>query len=220
MRWHAGLTVSPRRLHCRWRVLSTLPADPRGLVSSVGLSGVFCSVMIYVFTQRDLWNLEQTLIRFTLTTALLGTTTTLLSCLLMQWFVDANVATRMLLGIGRSLVPMVIAFNLAKLLFDLALLRHRLSSRMTSLKRSALLVCGPLLPVAWARLSTGVLGGLALPSLLLHLLKKDGSVLAEPLIASTICLIWFGCLGAELFERYLFFAAVSSPACRVEYAHE
>ncbi|HEY0981761.1 DmsC/YnfH family molybdoenzyme membrane anchor subunit [Schlesneria sp.] len=182
-----------------------------GLVSSVGLSGVFCSVMIYVFTQRDLWNLEQTLIRFTLTTALLGTTTTLLSCLLMQWFVDVNIATGMLLGIGRSLVPLVIAFNLAKLLFDLALLRHRLSSRMTSLKRSALLVCGPLLPVAWARLSLGVLGGLALPLVLLHLLKKDGSVLAEPLIASTICLIWFGCLGAELFERYLFFAAVSSP---------
>ena len=166
-----------------------------GLVALAGLVGVFCSVMIYAFTQRDLWNLEQTLIRFSLTSALLGATTTLLTSLLMQWFGDADAAARMLRGVGRSLIPAVMALSLAKLLFDLALLRHLGNSRMTSLKRSALLVCGPLLPVAVARLGLGAFGGIAMPAMLLHHLRDVSQAFTDHVIAIAICLTWVGCLG-------------------------
>lgn len=176
-----------------------------------GLIGVFCSAMIYAFTQRDLWSLEQTLVRFTLTSSLLGTTTILLSVLLMQWFTDSQAAEAILVEVGRSLIRIVIACSLTKMLFDLSLLRHLWDSRMTSLKRSALLVCGPLLSVALARIGLGVFGGIAMPAMLLHHLEDAKQLLEDPVIATAICLTWMGCVGGELLERYLFFAAVSSP---------
>ncbi len=182
-----------------------------GAVAVAGLIGLFCSVMIYVFTQRDLWSFGQTLVRFGLTAALLGTTTTLLSFLLLKWLVDPEAAGRLIVGVGQPLTGALLVLGITKLLFDGALLRHLASRRMTSLKRSALLVSGALSTEAFARLGLGILGGIAMPAMLLGQLNDISNIDANPIIATTICLAWLGCLGGELFERYLFFAAVSSP---------
>jgi hypothetical protein len=167
--------------------------------------------MIYVFTQRELWNFGQTSIRFCLTAALLGMATTLLSFLLLKWLIDPDAASRLIVGVGQPCTRLLIVFGIAKLAFDGALLLHLTSRRMTSLKRSALLVSGVLSSVAFARLGLGVLAGIAMPVLLLSQLNDVANIDGDPIIVTTICVTWLGCLGGELLERYLFFAAVSSP---------
>ena len=167
--------------------------------------------MIYVFTQRDLWSFEQTLIRFGLTSALLGTATTWLSFLLMQWFVNPEAAGRLMIGVGLPLTRILLALAVAKLAFDTSLLRNLAMTRMTSLKRSALLITGALSTVAFARLGLGVFGGIVMPAMLLSHLSDNANMATDPVIATTISLTWLGCLGGELLERFLFFAAVSSP---------
>ncbi len=182
-----------------------------GSVAVTGWCGLFCSVMIYVFTQRDLWSFEQTLIRFSLTAALLGTATTWLSFVMLQWFVDTEAAGRLMIAVGPRLTQSLILFGIAKLAFDTSILRHLVSRRTTSLKRSALLVTGALSTVAFARMGFGVLGGIVMPGMLLGHLGELSSVAANPVIATAICMTWIACVGGELLERYLFFAAVSSP---------
>ncbi len=182
-----------------------------GSVAVVGLLGVFCSVMIYVFTQRELWSFEQTLIRFSLTSALLGAATTWLSFLMLERFVDSNAAARLMIAVGPLLTKTLVLVAVLKLAFDLSLLRHLFSTRTTSLKRSALLVTGVLSTISFARLGLGVLGGIMMPCLLLGHLSERSDLMADPVIGVSICLTWLGCVCGELLERYLFFAAVSSP---------
>lgn len=180
-------------------------------VAVTGLIGLFCSAMIYVFTQRELWSFEQTIARFCLTAGLLGSATTWVSLLLLQWFVDTSAASRLMIGVGPRLTQVLMAFGVVKLLFDASLLRHLVSRRTTSLKRSALLVTGALSTVAFARMGLGVIGGLAMPAILLSNLDQASTLATNPVIAVAICMTWVGCVGGELLERYLFFAAVSSP---------
>ena len=182
-----------------------------GSVAVAGLMGLFSSVMIYVFTQRELWSFGQTSIRFCLTAALLGMATTLLSFLLLKWLIDPNAAGRLIVGVGQPCTRLLIAFSIVKLAFDGSLLLHLANRRMTSLKRSALLVSGVLSSVAFARLGLGVVGGIAMPIFLLSQLNDVANIDGNPIIVTTICVTWLGCLGGELLERYLFFAAVSSP---------
>jgi formate dehydrogenase iron-sulfur subunit len=182
-----------------------------GAVAATGLIGIFCSVMIYVFTQRELWSFEQTWIRFSLTAALLGIATTWLSFLLLQWFVDADAAGRLMIAVGPRLTKFLMLIAVTKLVFDLSIIRHLLSNRTTSLKRSALLVTGVLSPVAFARMGFGFFGGIVMPGMLLSHLENPSSLSTNPVIVTAICMTWIGCVGGEFLERYLFFAAVSSP---------
>ncbi len=50
-------------------------------VAASGMAGIFCSVMIYVFTRRECWSFTRTAVRFVLTAALLGLTAAWLSVL-------------------------------------------------------------------------------------------------------------------------------------------
>ena len=208
--WIGSAAAAPLGMDAVKLVTPYLPVAG-GIVAVTGLIGLFCSVMIYVFTQRELWNFEQTLIRFSLTAAILGIATTWLSFLMLQWFVDADAAGRLMLAIGPGLTKSLMLIAATKLIFDFSILRHLLSHRMTSMKRSALLVTGVLSTVAFARIGFGVLGGIVMPGMLLNHLENPSSLLSNPVIATTICITWIGCVGGEFLERYLFFAAVSSP---------
>lgn len=181
------------------------------LVVAAGWIGLFCSVMIYAFTQRELWSFGPTLIRFSLSAALLGTATTWLSFLLLQRFADQETAGRLMVAVGPRLTKLLMIAGVAKLMFDGCLVRHLLNRRMTSLKRSALLVTGTLSSIAFARMGLGILGGIVMPAMLLGQMDDVSSLGTNPIIAIIICVTWVGCLGGELLERYLFFAAVSSP---------
>lgn len=180
-----------------------------GLVAVTGIGGVFCSAMIYVFTKRELWSLERTLIRFALTASLLGIATTWVSLLMLEWFVDTDAASRMMAAVGRPLTESLLVVATIKLVFDALLLRSLADHRTTSLKRSALLVTGVLSRVALARFGLGLLGGIAMPVVVLNTLAAlPGRDLT---LTVGVLVMWCGCLAGEVLERYLFFAAASSP---------
>lgn len=177
-------------------------------VAALGAVGVFCSAMIYVFTKREFWNLERTLTRFTLTSAVLGIATLWTTIALMD-AVLGNTTSRALAD--ALTIPLARALLLAssvKVAFDLLLLRHLMSFRNSPMKRSALLVIRPLASISAVRLAAGFVAGILLP---LWILGRLGNPQAAPSHLIPILFVWTGCVVAELAERYLFFAAVSAP---------
>jgi DMSO reductase anchor subunit len=177
-------------------------------VALTGLAGVFCSVMIYVFTRREFWSLNATAVRFALSTLLLGGATTWVTLLAAVRTTDNGNPDTLLATCGYFLSRGILVVGAAKLIFELALLRHLADRRTTSLKRSALLMIGPLSNVALARLAAGVLGGVIMPLMLLSS-QNDGFARSSPLIL--VVMLLAACLIGELLERYLFFAAAAAP---------
>ena len=180
-----------------------------------GVVGVFCSAMIYAFTKREFWDFERTMPRFTLTSILLGLTTTWLTLTGYVLWVPSAVTFDLWASWSRPLAELVILVSVLKLGFDAILLRHLLQFRNSPLKQSARLLVGPLQLVSIGRVALGVLGGLLLPALWLEQFSNSPTSLALESLpigtAAVIAVIWGGCLAGELLERYLFFAAVAAP---------
>ncbi len=179
------------------------------LVAATGAIGVLCSAMIYVFTRRELWSFERTVLRFMLTSAVLGVATTWLFLMLVQRLVGPEAAGALMFVVGPMLTKSLIIAATLKLGFDSLTLRALADQRLTSLKRTALLVTGVLSPIAMARAGLGILGGVALPMLVLNALNSGQA--PDLTIGVSVVLAWIACLGGELLERYLFFAAVAAP---------
>lgn len=177
-------------------------------VGSFGLLGVFCSVMIYAFTQRAFWSFPLTATRFALTTALLGIATTWVTLLALA-VINNGPVTRLLIRRGELVCQGLIIVTLTKLAFEALIFRHRLKKQTTPLKRSALLMTGPLSKWTQARFALGFLGGILMPTLLRSLIGEASPASASMIVASAVMFV--ACLVGELLERYLFFAAVASP---------
>ena len=113
---------------------------------------------------------------------------------------------------GTLLCRGLIAATAAKLLFEAMLFRHLAARSTTSLKRTALLMTGALSNVTLARFAAGLLGGLAMPALLLvsrvPMRAEHGQ---DVVFLVLVGMLFVACLAGELLERYLFFAAVASP---------
>lgn len=180
-----------------------------GVLAS-GFAGVLCSVMIYVFTQREYWSFRRTLTRFALTAAVLGIAATWLTILVMGQGIGDVESRSALLSLGPLLARGLIIASICKLCSDLSLLRQLADRRNTPLRRSARLMIGPLSNVTLARSSAGILGGIVMPGFLLQSFAA-----AQPpgdlFLLLTVTILFLACLLGELLERYLFFAAVSSP---------
>jgi len=176
-------------------------------VGAFGIAGVFCSVMIYAFTRRDFWQFPQTMIRFTLTSGVLGIATLWLTLLLLSLSGSAE-ADAVIRFRGGLICQSLLAVSGAKLVFEAGLFRHLASRQVTQFKRSALLMTGPLSGYTLARFACGVLGGLVMPALLRSVSEtpQDATVLV---VATAI--LFLANLAGELLERYLFFAAVAAP---------
>jgi formate dehydrogenase iron-sulfur subunit len=179
-------------------------------VAASGVLGVACSVMIYVFTRRECWSLPRVAIRFALTAALLGVAATWLSVLTATLISPSSELRSVVQRHGPALCRTLAGLSLAKLVWDAAIFRHLLSSRMTPLRRSALLMTRDLSSVTLARFALGLLGGAVFPALLLSALPtlSDQSL---PQFTVMTALLFAGCLGGELLERYTFFAACAAP---------
>ncbi|QDT56163.1 Anaerobic dimethyl sulfoxide reductase chain B [Caulifigura coniformis] len=203
--------ASPGRpLGPRWAEQASALLPALGMtVAATGALGVFCSGMIYVFTRRELWSFERTMARFAMTSALLGIATAWLSLLLVSRSVDSEIARELLTAAGPQLTRGLMLATGLKLVFDLLILKSLADLRLTSLRRTALLVTGVLSPIALARIGAGILGGIALPMLVLNALPDA----ARPDLTITVSMAvaWMACLAGELLERYLFFAAVAAP---------
>jgi Fe-S-cluster-containing dehydrogenase component/DMSO reductase anchor subunit len=186
------------------------PSWSRWLSWAVAASGgvaVFCSVMIYVFTQRECWSFLRVAVRFALTAAMLGVAALWLSILVatLSW---PSAELVELVGIAsRPLCVALVAITATKLLFEAEIFRHLLPRRMTPLRRSAMLMGGELSNVTLARFAAGLLGGALMPCFLLSQLDQTG--LAQ--FAVSTGLLFLACLVGELLERYLFFAACAAP---------
>ena len=158
-----------------------------GIPALAGLSAIFCSIMLYADTRRAFWSFGRTAGKFFGSTLLLGLagTSVLLAALkapLLAWW----------------LVP---AAALLKLLIEAEAFTHWSAKGYPPLKKSALLIAGPLQGIAWTRLLTLLLGGLALPLLL----SLDLASNPLPWAALSLGLLLVG----EICERLLFFAAVA-----------
>jgi hypothetical protein len=87
-------------------------------------------------------------------------------------------------------------------------LTHLREKRLSEIKRTALLMTGPLLKQSLGRLGLGIIGGVLLPWLVVSLMALG--MVTTPIIVLT-SVLWVLVLAAELGERSLFFSAVSVP---------
>lgn len=196
----AGLAVSTG-------VLTTL-----GLAAAaVGACGVACSVMIYVSTRRAFWHVGQTAVKFFGTALVLGLPLTLLISTVAA-SVSAESGVREMMGqYGRTLCQAVLVVGVAKLLFECAVFVRLRDRAFTPLRRTAMLMTGELGLVTIRRFFFGIVGGIALPGLLLAESYIAPAGFSEAFIAVVVVAIVGTMVIGELLERYLFFAAVVAP---------
>ena len=181
-----------------------------GAVAFLGAAGVFCSIMIYVFTQREFWSFAQTATKFVLTSAVLGIAATGITLWLIGTDPNSGPTRELMDRAGRDLARALIAAAAMKLAFEVIFLRHLLGHRHAPLKRSALLMRGALSNQMLARLTCGALGGIVMPLMLLQPLDgADADVRVRQ--GAIVGLLFLACLAGELLERYIFFAAVAAP---------
>jgi formate dehydrogenase iron-sulfur subunit len=187
-------------------------------VVATGTAGVFCSVMIYVFTKREFWNASQTGVKFALTASLLGIAAAWLTLLILGVSSGSPETARLLDAAGPMLARGLVVATGLKLAFEASLFTHLLSHRASPLNRSARLMAGPLSNVTLARFAAGLLGGIVMPLFLLAdvgwAVPTGGAQMvgtAHPTMLVIVSMLFVACLAGELLERYLFFAAVSSP---------
>jgi formate dehydrogenase iron-sulfur subunit len=203
---YAAVVFLVNRVH-----LNLEPAiEPLGWsVAATGAVAVFCSVMIYVFTQRECWSFSRVGMRFTLTCALLGIAAMWLSILAAMIAAPSLQLTELVAKASPLLCQALIVTAVVKLTWEAAIFRHLLFRRMTPLRRSAMLQAGDLSRVTLARFALGLLGGVMMP---LFLLKQAaaGNIASVEFFAATI-LLFVACLAGELLERYLFFTACAAP---------
>ncbi len=178
-------------------------------VTISGLIGVYCSVMIYVFTGREFWNFSATAAKFVLTGCILGIAATWLSILVIGIFIDTPIAEVLSRQDDDPFIQALVLAVTAKLLLEAALFRHLWSRRQSPLKRSAQLLIGPLSGSAFARFACGLLGGIVMPLFLWNELGAEET--RQLFLVIAVAMLFVACLIGEILERYQFFAACAAP---------
>ncbi|MCH2203845.1 MAG: dimethyl sulfoxide reductase anchor subunit [Fuerstiella sp.] len=179
------------------------------VVAMTGTIAVFCSVMIYVVTGRELWAFGFTASRFVFTSAVLGIASTWVSILLFGIFVDSPSAE---LLARQGTLPLINVFMIvaaAKMSLEGLSFRHLFFRRQSPLKRSARLMIGPLLSSTFARFACGLLGGIVMPLFLWQELSAEET--RTLVVAIVVSMLFVACLAGELLERYQYFAACAAP---------
>jgi Fe-S-cluster-containing dehydrogenase component/DMSO reductase anchor subunit len=194
-----GGTIAPWTMWLGWIVVLT------------GVIAVFCSTMIYVFTQRECWSFLRVGARFVFTCAILGVAAIWLSVMVSTLWSPSPALFALAQECGRTLCRTVVSLVAAKLTFEAAVFRHVWSRKMTPLRRSALLMTRELSNFALARFALGLLGGIILPLMLASETASlsDGHGRVQFVVMTG--LLFAACLAGELLERFLFFAACAAP---------
>jgi len=189
-------------------------ADGLGLATALtGAVGVFCSVMVYVKTQRPFWSGHRTGSKFFLTCAVLGLPIALLVSLI-ACYESKDLATHSIMqNYGQTLCRWLMIVVAAKLVLEGSVLVWLKQRQFSPLKRTALLLTGELSMTYVLRYFFGVMGGLLLPLVLLsEKAIASGPEGYQPLFVGFVVLLITGLLLiGELIERYLFFAASVAP---------
>lgn len=175
-----------------------------GATALSGLLGVFASVMVYKKTHRPLWDTHLTTVKFFLTALILGIATILLSSMvLVKWNAQSSPGF-MMAAFGQSLCFILGGTSLIKLLSETVIFIHLRNPKMDSLKKTALLLQGPLKRECGWRFVCGIAGGVILPAFL----SLRYEHMEWPAMLAAGIFIFALSLSGELLERYLFFRAV------------
>ncbi len=180
--------------------------------TAFGLIGILASSMIYAATGRGFWSPAPTMGRFLGSVLVLGPAAVLVMDL--GWAALAPVTDSAFLPDTGGLIGATMLASTAKLAGEgLFLLRIRMGpTRLeaeSELGRSVRLMGGALRRITAVRFGLGIVGGLALPALVLGLSGPKASPDMGLMAAGAATLGLLACIGAELLERRLFFSAVS-----------
>ncbi len=200
----AAASVSPWRSWVPSLVAAILP----WAAVMVGLMGLFCSAQLYAVTRRPYWDLRRSLAKFCLTMALLGLGgASLVTGMISSEGVSAEPITAMMLGV---MVLAIAKLLVERELFWAARKEHSLGPRYLS--RSVQLLQGPLITLAQVRILCGLVGGVALPLVVvlegLRSVEVPPGAELPPLVLGISFVLLFA---GELIERLLFFKAVIAP---------
>jgi len=171
-----------------------------GIVVAIsGITGVFCSIMIYQDTRRTFWRTTMTSLKFAGTTLLLGPATILTLVLCQSAFVPRIAADNSFHRIVNLLCECLMVITIAKLVAELSTFVHLKDPEWTPMKRTAILMTHDLKAVTIGRFVCGAIGGILLPIFVMAGMQYAGAAVLA------VCLL------GELLERYLFFTAVIPP---------
>ena len=186
----------------------TTAVESLGLATAmVGITAVFCSVMLYHVTHRQWWNGSRTGFKFALTTAGLGWVAILFSTFVSVAIRRGESLSPELIEFGRIGAQVLALITMVKLGGEASVFFHLRDRQQGDLKRTALLLWGDLRTLTQFRFLLGVIGGILLPlSLLTGLLPSHSG---QALVGSWLGLICL--LAGELIERMTFFSALSAP---------
>jgi formate dehydrogenase iron-sulfur subunit len=208
-------------LACLYAGTVVIPADwslPRDMIHwlawsvvVVGGVAVFCSVMIYASVRREFWDFPRTIVRFALTSLLLGLATFWLSLAALAVIRPSEASLALVAAAGPTICSILMVVASAKLGWEAMLFRHLLSRAMTPLKRSASLMIRDLASPVVARFALGALGGVFAPALLFRQFSAGSPESGQLELMIATVLLFGASLAGELLERYLFFAAVAAP---------
>jgi Fe-S-cluster-containing dehydrogenase component/DMSO reductase anchor subunit len=174
------------------------------LVFLFGTFGILCSVMVYKDTRRPYWDNPFTTIKFYLTMGILGFATILFSSTMLAVFQPQITMTETFYHFWYNCCLIICVTSILKMSVEAGSFFHLNEREMTILKKTAILMVGPLKSVTIRRFALGILGGVFLPLLLIAVSANTGAVG----FALMTFLILAGTLLGELHERYLFFTAV------------
>ena len=184
---------------------------PGALVGVIGTIGVACSAKIYAVTARTWWRLHFTAVKFAGTMAICGLATVLVTSSIAALVIGGDVPAKAAHDVLHPLALGLVGVTLPKLLWELAFLTHLHDRGITDLKRTAMLLCGPLRVTTVARMIAGATGGIIVPLILAALAGRDDATPPVVGCAALAALALAFVISGELIERYQFFRAVSSP---------
>jgi Fe-S-cluster-containing dehydrogenase component/DMSO reductase anchor subunit len=178
-------------------------------VAVTGLIGIFCSVMIYVFTKREFWSFGRTGYKFMMTAAVMGVAGTWFSLVVIGLTSQSSEVLTLISKFAPVLNKSLIVFSLLKMGFEASLFLHLTSRRVTTLKRSAMLMTRELAPVTIMRFVCGLIGGVLIPAMMLS--EFDPTQISTSFLVVLVTTLFVLNLVGEFLERYLFFSAVAAP---------
>jgi Fe-S-cluster-containing dehydrogenase component/DMSO reductase anchor subunit len=197
---------------CLWqRPADALTPVLGGCVSLAGLAGVCSSVMIYHSTRRPCWKGIPTAIRFLLTTVVLGLAGAMLLFVAASAPAAELEAQDAMRDYARRVVQVLVIAASVKLGFEAVQFAHLAAHNSTALKRSTMLLIGPLRAWTNARYALGVAGIVCFLAFG-ELAAGPAADTSEGAWLGIAALLGFVCLLAgELCERHLFFTASVAP---------
>jgi len=168
-----------------------------------GLVATFSSVMVYVDTRRPLWTMRFTFPKFFGTALILGTASIPLQLLIAAKLSGLASPTDVMILFAERAMGVLSAVGLAKVLFELSLLKHESDAEMTPYRKAAMLLSLPLGLLFRLRITLALAGTVVIPLML----ALGGRTMEPQNIVGLSILVFIMALGSELLERHLFFRA-------------